>query len=68
MAARHCDANWKKWYCEVNNTDENVASANKSIMQVTDDEISKYTALYFQYVLHNVYEVVNIPLSNTYRL
>jgi len=37
-------------------------------MQVTDDQISKYTALYFQYVLHNVYKVVNIPLSNTYTL
>lgn len=28
-------------------------------MQVADDQISKYTALYFQYVLHNVYKVFN---------
>ena len=31
-------------------------------MQVADDQISKYMALYFQYVLQNVYKVVNIPL------
>jgi len=37
-------------------------------MQVTDDQISKYTALYMQYVLNNVHKVDNIPLPNTYRL
>jgi hypothetical protein len=37
-------------------------------MQVTDDQISKYMSLYFQYTLHNVYKVVNIHVFNTYRL
>jgi len=31
-------------------------------MQGADDQVSKYTALYFQYVLQNVYKVVNITL------
>jgi hypothetical protein len=37
-------------------------------MQVTDDQISKYTALYFQDVGYFTMctRLVNIPLSNTY--